>query len=130
MDITGGMFAGRWGVVIASCGIEARSLVVGLQISYGVQRVMEYFEVFPFLLFQTRFFFLGAASRAEIKEKVARQEQEIALLKAQIADGGVEGGDGLSRVDVLEVRGCLDVLPRLVRKEKILLTQWLGYRLD
>lgn len=39
-----------------------------------------------------------------MKEKVARQEQEIALLKAQIADGGVEGGDGLSRVEVLEVR--------------------------
>ncbi|CAN0078951.1 unnamed protein product [Scytosiphon promiscuus] len=46
--------------------------------------------------------FEGAANRAELREQVARQEREIALLKAQIAEGGGEDGEGGSRMEVLE----------------------------
>lgn len=49
----------------------------------------------------------GAANRAELREQVARQEREIALLKAQIAEGGGEDGEGGSRIEVLEVRSCI-----------------------
>ncbi len=46
----------------------------------------------------------GAANRAELREQVARQEREIALLKAQVAEGGGgPDGEGGSRVEVLEV---------------------------
>lgn len=47
----------------------------------------------------------GAANRAELREQVARQQREIELLKAKLAEGGVEDGDGGSRLEVLEVRG-------------------------
>eukprot|EP00752_Nemacystus_decipiens_P004800 g4368.t1 len=47
--------------------------------------------------------FEGAANRAELREQVARQEREIALLKAQVAEGGGgQDGEGGSRIEVLE----------------------------
>lgn len=46
---------------------------------------------------------IGAANRAELREQVARQEREIALLKAKVAEGGHEDGEGGSRSEVLEV---------------------------
>ncbi|CAN0312776.1 unnamed protein product [Pylaiella littoralis] len=46
--------------------------------------------------------FEGAANRAELREQVARQEGEIALLRAQVAEGGGQDGGGGSRVEVLE----------------------------
>lgn len=46
----------------------------------------------------------GAANRAEMREQVARQEREIALLKAKLAESGGEDGEEGSRLEVLEVR--------------------------
>ncbi|CAM9506371.1 unnamed protein product [Ectocarpus sp. 12 AP-2014] len=46
--------------------------------------------------------FEGAANRAELREQVARKDREIALLKAQVAEGGGQDGEGGSRLEVLE----------------------------
>ncbi|CAB1120607.1 unnamed protein product [Ectocarpus sp. CCAP 1310/34] len=43
-----------------------------------------------------------AANRAELREQVARKDREIALLKAQVAEGGGQDGQGGSRIEVLE----------------------------
>lgn len=46
----------------------------------------------------------GATNRAELREQVARQEREIALLKAKVSEvGGEDGEEGESRLEVLEV---------------------------
>ncbi|CAM9103844.1 unnamed protein product, partial [Laminaria digitata] len=46
--------------------------------------------------------FEGAANRAELREQVARQVGEIALLKARVGDGGDADEEGGSRLEVLE----------------------------
>lgn len=46
---------------------------------------------------------LGAANRAELREQVARQVGEIALLKARVGEGGDAEEEGGSRLEVLEV---------------------------
>lgn len=61
----------------------------------------EHISPFLFLTGNTQ---AGAANRAELREQVARQEREIALLKAKLAETGEEDGEGGSRLEVLEVR--------------------------
>eukprot|EP00904_Undaria_pinnatifida_P002033 jgi/Undpi1/11830/HiC_scaffold_4.g01529.m1 len=46
--------------------------------------------------------FEGAANRAELREQVARQVGEIALLKARVGEGGDAEEEGGSRLEVLE----------------------------
>ncbi|CAN0468514.1 unnamed protein product, partial [Ectocarpus sp. 8 AP-2014] len=41
---------------------------------------------------------LFEANRAELREQVARKDREIALLKAQVAEGGGQDGEGGSRL--------------------------------
>ena len=52
------------------------------------------------------FSFPGAANRAELREQVARQEREIALLKARVGESGDADEEGGSRLEVLEVGSC------------------------